>query len=63
MPRCLYCLSLFVTHCEGRDAQSCECGLMVCEDDQRVGYFDDDTLAISRRNQRAIDDAIAECEE
>ena len=56
MPRCLYCLTPYVTQAEGRQEQACECGEMVCEQDQRDA-FDAET---SRVAQLAIDEAIAE---
>ena len=63
MPTCLYCLTPYVTQAEGRQEQACECGEMICVEDQREGYFDDDTVANSRRAQLAIDNAMAKVEE
>ena len=59
MPRCLYCLTPYVTQSEGRQEQPCECGEMVCEQAQRDA-FDAET---SRLAQLAIDEAIAKAGE
>ena len=63
MPTCLYCLTPYVSQAEGRQEQSCECGEMVCVDDQREGYFDKDTVLQSRLAQLAIDEAIAKADD
>ena len=74
MPRCLYCLSLYVSQAEGRQEQPCECGEMVCEQDMRDQFYatpESDAegdawereIAESRLAQLVIDEAIAKCEE
>ena len=59
MPRCLFCLGWYVTQADGRQEQPCECGAMVCEQDQR-DVFDAETSALAHA---AIDNAVAECNE